>query len=279
MNSENQQNTRQNEKVGMADCFVISMFSPKEYGKLIKLGTGRVVFYLLILTLLVSVIQYVIPVLSAVAAIGGMKEIIMNDMPEFSLENGKFSFSEKIEQSDEQSGIYIIVNTDVKEYTKEDIPAHTIEAIMVSESNILVYNSVVGLGGMTEETRFSDFKELTMDNEKLADMSGLIYAGMVFIFVFIWLFVLVKYLFVSLFYSVVILFLIRGMMTDASFGKTYKVALFARSIGAVVMAVTYFINNSLFIMAGSIFDIFITVAIMNRALILNDMEAGQAEQG
>ncbi|MDE5778286.1 MAG: DUF1189 domain-containing protein [Lachnospiraceae bacterium] len=279
MNSENQQNAELKEKVGMADCFVISMFSPKEYGKLIKLGTGRVAFYLVLLTLLVSVIQYAIPVLSAVAAMGGMKEIIMNEVPEFSLENGKFSFSEKLEQSDEQAGIYMIVDTDVREYTKKDVPAHTIEAIMVSESNILAYNSLAGLGGMTEETRFSDFKDLTMDNVKLADMSGLIYAGMAVIFVFIWLFVFAKHMLVALFYSVVILFLTKSMMADASFGKTYKVALFAQSIGAVVMAVTYCINNSLFIMAGSIFNIFITVAIMNRALILNDREAGQAEQG
>lgn len=264
---DDEQSARQQGKTGMADCFVISMFSPKEYGKLLKLGTGKMVCYLLLLTLLVSVIQYAIPVLSAVAAMDGMKAIILNEMPQFSLKDGKLSVSQKLEQSDEQAGVYMILDTGVKEYQKEDIPENVIEAIMVSESNILVYNSLTGMGGMVQQTRFSDFKELSIDNQSVADKSGLIYAGMFSVFIMLWFFTMVKYLITALFYAFMMFILVRTITMDTTFKMVYVAALFAQSIGTIVAAVTYCVGNSLFIMAGGIFNVFITVSLMNRALI------------
>ena len=60
---ENNHSSKDNEKMNMADVFVTAMFLPGEYGKLLKLKTGKVVGYLALLMLLISVIQYAIPVL------------------------------------------------------------------------------------------------------------------------------------------------------------------------------------------------------------------------
>lgn len=272
--NDGQQNTENREQVGIADCFVISMFSPKEYEKLLGLKTGKIAVYVLLLTLLISIIQYAIPVMSAVAAMGGMKKLIINEVPDFSIKEGKFSLSEKFEKSDEQAGVYMILDTTVKEYEKEDVPVNAVQAVMVSESNILVYNSMVGLGGTVEEIHFSDYKDVVVDNEILADMSGFIYAGMFSTFVLIWFFMIIKHLFVALFYAAALFILVQTMMVDATFGRVYKTALFAQSVGAIVLAITYCVNNSLFIMAGGIFNIFVTVSIMNRALVHIAKEGG-----
>lgn len=272
VNDKNNGNNAKQEKMRMSDRFITAMFLPKDYGKLLKLKTGRIISYFLLLLLLVSVIQYVIPTLGAIAGMGGVKNIILNEIPEFSLKDGKFSFAEKLEQEDENTGVYLLVDTSVNKFTKDDIPEDVVEAIMVSSTNILVYNSVSGLGGMVQEDTFDHYKELTITNKTVADASIIIYIAMFFAFIILYVMTFVKYLFSGLFYAVVMYLLTKTMLMETEFGAIYKVALFAQSTGAIVVAVTYCINSTLFILAGSAFNMLITIIIMNKALLQMKME-------
>ncbi len=134
------------EKMSIADRFITAMLAPRDYGKLLKLSSGSVVGFFALVIFLVSFIQYAIPTLGAVAGLGGVRNIIENQIPQFSLENGTFTLDEKIEQQDNSMGVYIIVDTDKKKFTKDDIPANVVEAIMVSKSNMILYNEVAGVG-------------------------------------------------------------------------------------------------------------------------------------
>lgn len=264
----------ESEKMNMADRFMTAMFLPKEYNKLLRLSAGKLVQFLAVLILLVTVIQYAIPALGALAGMGGVKNIILNEIPEFSLENGTFFLDEKIEKTDETSGIYVIVDTSVDKYTKEDVPKNMIQAILISKSNILVYNQMAGLGGMVQENKFEDLQGITINNQTVADQSVMIYVSLFFLFIFFYFVEIVKYLGAGLFYGFFMYLLTKTMMLEnTTFGQVYKIAMYAQSIGAVVNAVMCCINIPILVMAGSSFAMLITVMIMNRVLLQIKMQS------
>lgn len=274
-NSVNKDNNAKPDNMRMSDRFLTAMFLPREYGKLLDLKIGKVISYFFWLVLLVSVIQYAIPALGAIAGLGGIKNIVLNEIPEFSLKEGKFSYADKVEQENNSSGMYFLVDTNVDKFTKDDIPEDAMEAILVSSTNILVCNNVSGLGGIVQEDTFDHYKDFTITNQTVADSSTVLYVVMFFVFVLLYAMTLVKYLFSGLFFAVVMHLLTRTMLMEMEFGKVYKVALFAQSIGVIVAAITYCINNTLFILAGSAFNMLITIIIMNKALIQMKMEQKQ----
>lgn len=265
-------NQNEQERMSMADRFITAMFTPREYGKLLRLRSGSVIGFLVLVSFLISFIQYAIPTLGAVAGMGGIRNIVENQIPQFSLKNGEFTLDEKIEKQDNSVGVYVLVDTSKKKFTKEDIPANVVEAILVSKSNILLYNEVTGVGKLVQEEKFSDYKNLTISNTTLADASTMFYILMVVVYVFVYLFVLVKYLFTAVFYAVVMYLLSKTMMLDLTFGKVYKIALFAQAFGSIVMAVTYCIGSAILVLTGSAFNMLVTVILMNKAIMTMKME-------
>ncbi len=265
-------NQNEQERMSMADRFITAMFTPREYGKLLRLRSGSVIGFLVLVSFLISFIQYAIPTLGAVAGMGGIRNIVENQIPQFSLKNGEFTLDEKIEKQDNSVGVYVLVDTSKKKFTKEDIPANVVEAILVSKSNILLYNEVTGVGKLVQEEKFSDYKNLTISNTTLADASTMFYIMMVVVYVFVYLFVLVKYLFTAVFYAVVMYLLSKTMMLDLTFGKVYKIALFAQAFGSIVMAVTYCIGSAILVLTGSAFNMLVTVILMNKAIMTMKME-------
>lgn len=271
-NREHTNNKKQ--KMSMADRFMTAILLPKEYDKLLRLSMGKLVQFLTVLILLIAVIRYAIPALGAIASMGGVKNIILNEIPEFSLDNGIFTLDEKLERSDEINGIYMIVDTSVEQYTKKDIPDNVVEAIMVSKTNMLFYNYVAGLGGIVEENKFEDFKELTINNGTVAKQSPLIYACLFFLFVIMLIFEIVKYLAAGLLYAVVMYLLAKTMLVEITFGKVYQITMYAQAAGAIVNAVMYCIDIPILILAGSSFAMLITVMLINRVLIQIKMQSG-----
>ena len=266
---EKQTSVKKNEeeKFTLIDSLITAMFAPKEYHKLLKLTTGKVVRYIVILLFLVCVIQYAIPILGSIAGLGGVEGIILNEIPEFSLEDGKFYFEEKYEKRDEVSGVYCVIDTTVDAYTREDVPKNMIQAVMISESNMLVYSSVYGLGGMVEVQNFEDLKGYTISNQTIADMSGVIYICLFFVFVLLWFAAIVEYLLVAAFYAVFMFILMKAIMPDLRFETVYKVTVFAKTIGAIVEAITYCLGGELLYTTGSFFSVLITMILMNKVIL------------
>lgn len=265
--SVEEQSQKKEEKMNVADRFITAMFLPKDYGRLLHLSVGRLIQFLVLLVLLVSVIRYAIPALGAIAGMGGVKNIILYEIPEFSLKNGAFTLEDDIEKTDEINGIYFVVDTSVEKYTKEDVPANMIEAVMISKFGILFYNQVTGIGELVQETKFSDFGKISFDNQALAEKSSLIYIGLCILFVILYVFEMVKYLAMGLFYAVLMHLLTRPVIAELTFGELYKMAMYAQAVGAIVCAVMYCINVPILILAASSFSLLITIMIINKALL------------
>ncbi|MCM1179839.1 MAG: DUF1189 domain-containing protein [Clostridium sp.] len=269
---EEQNSTMENiENMKLSECFMTAMFSPKEYSSsLLKLPVKKMVRYFLCLILLLTVIRNVIPMLGAIAGMGGFRNIISERIPDFELENGSFSMVERIEIDDEQSGVYILIDTDVDRFTEEDVDVKkgVLETVLVGRTNMLVSNTVGGIGTMNQEYKFSDFGDLQMTKQTLIDMVPFYYMMMFFVFIGQYLAMGIKYMLSALCYAVFIYFFIIKMLSvDHEFGEVYQTAMYAKTMGAVVEEVSYCIGSPLLIMAGSIFHVFITMMLMNRVYV------------
>lgn len=268
MNSEdmsNNSNNSKNENLGFADRYITAMFAPGDYRLLLKLSAGKIISYIMFLVLLTSLIQYGIPGLAAVAGYGGVRNYIMKELPSFSLKDGKLEVSEKYEKEDEEGGLYILVDTSKESFSEDDISKEMLSVLLISKSNIITYNNLSGVSGLVQEQKFSDIKDVVVNNETIADMAPIIYIGMIILYVIMYILTLLRYLLSALFYALVLYILSRVMTANISYGTIFKIALFAQTIGSIVMAVANFIGGPIFVMAGSTFAMIVTVLIMNRA--------------
>lgn len=252
--------------MSMADRFITAMFLPNEYDNLLGLKFGKVAGYFCMLILLASVVQYAIPVLGAVAGYGGVRSYIMNELPEFSLKNGEFFVDQIIEENNEDVGMYLLVNTDVEKFTADDIPGNMLQAMLISRTNILMYNNVAGINGLVQEQPFSMYGNINMDNESVAGLAPVIYICMFFIFILMYLISFVRFLISGLMYSVFMLLISKILMTNFTFGKIYEISLFAQSVGVLVSAISVCIGSNVVVMTGSTFGMLVTIMIMNRVL-------------
>lgn len=267
MEQTTKNNAKTDNKITLADRFAISMFSAKEYPKILQEKTGKIIGFLFILVLLLSLIRYGVPALGSIAGMGGIKQMILREVPDFSISNGEFTLDDRYEKKDEMNGIYLVADTDVESFSKDDVPKGMVEAIMISKTNIIVYNEFTTLTGNVDETKFSDFGPVTLNNEILAKHTELIYISLAWIFVMLYAFEFVKYLLGGLIYTAFILLYAVVMAKQVKFGKAYKAALYAHTVGSLVYAITLCIGNSVFIFAGSIFEIFVTFIILRKVLM------------
>lgn len=258
------------DEMKLTERFMIAMFSPGDYQKtLLRLSAKKMVGYFLCLILLLTVIWNVIPTVGAVAGMGGFRQIIEERIPDFELKDGNFFLNERIEIDDEQAGVYILIDTNEEVFTKEDVEARggVVETILVSRTNAQVSSMVGGIGAMIQEYRFSDFGDLQMTNQDLIDMIPFYYVLMFVSFIAMYIGMGIRYMFSALFYTIFVFFMTRMLMIDNEFGEVYKTAMYAKTIGAIVEAVTYCIGSPLLIMAGSVFHFFITLTNMNRVYV------------
>ncbi len=267
MKEDMNENKNREDKCTLIDCAISAMFVPKDYGKLLKVSTGKVILYVLVITFFVTLIQYAIPGLGSIAGLGGMKKIIMNELPEFSFEDGQFFYEEKIEQKDEVSGIYMILDTSVEEFKKSDIPKNMSQAVMVSKSNMLVYNSLYGVGGMIDIQNFSDFKGVSISNKTVAEHSGIIYFGLLLLFIVMYIVSIIEYLMTAFLFTLFTYMFVKLLTKNLTFGMMYKVAIFAKTIGIIVESVTICLGIELFYLAGALFNVVVTTMIINKVIV------------
>lgn len=266
MNDEKDMN-----KMKLTDRFMIAMFAPGDYGKLLKEKTGRLIGYVAILIFLVTVARYIIPGAATLAGMGGIKGIINRELPEFSLKDGELTIDGKIEKNDEATGIYVLVDTDQESFSKEDIPEdvmdNVIEAVLVSKTNVYVYNEYSEYTGANQDIKFANMGNAELNNKILADMAPLFYVGFVFWVVFLYFTEVCKYLLWGLFFALFMTLYSNVWMHPVGFGKAYKTSMYAQTIGTLVYSVTCGFGNAMFMFAANFFQIILSFSLMRRALI------------
>ncbi|MDO5154825.1 MAG: DUF1189 family protein [Eubacteriales bacterium] len=272
---ENQVERNKKEKVGLSERFMIAMFSPREYGKLLDLSIGKLISFLVCVFLLVSVIQYAIPISGAIAGMGGLRNIILQKIPDFELKDGQFTYDDRLEIDSEELGAYVLIDTSLESISESDIEAHhdVVQEYLVSKTNMIITNFVGGKEGLRQEYKFSDLGSMHLNNEILAQYTPMFYGMMLVGFVMSYFGVVIRYLASALAYAAFIYFMTKMLpQPEVSFGRIYTVALYAKTIGAVVAAITICVGGEVLVLAGDTFAVFVTMFIMNKVCLRRVMQ-------
>lgn len=258
--------TEEEKTLVIADRFVIAMFSPGKYNQLLKEKTGKIVKFMAVLLVLVTMVRYVVPLLGMIAGMGGIETIISKEVPDFSIKDGVFYYEDRIETEDDVNGIYVLVDTQEDKFTKADVPGDIVEAVMVSKTNILVYNQNYVGSDFVQELDFSDYETLDISKEGLIEHAGVIYAGiggLVFVMYFV---ELGKYLLYALFFSLFMMWFFNMFMPSTSFGMLYKTTLYAQTTGTLLYSMACGLGSSTLISIASVLQFVIPFFIVRKVL-------------
>ena len=79
----------ENKKVTLLDQLSIAVSSPKNYKQLVKLKTGRLVWFVVIISFLLAFIEFGIDAIFWVGKVGGLRNLITNKIPAFTYHDNK----------------------------------------------------------------------------------------------------------------------------------------------------------------------------------------------
>jgi hypothetical protein len=198
------------EKVTMVDQVAISMTSPKNYNKLTSIKDSKTVAFVILMSFIFVFIEFGIGVITFIMHIGGFKNLIMNRVPEFVIENGLLDM--------ESDGIYVAIGA----------------------SNI-----VMGVVNGTDAYDYMDVKLADMfndgfNNQALSSTIPGIYLAIVFAYIFSMFGKIIQILFLALIFSIVGKAVAKNFVPDMSYKNIFRVCIYGQTLSMFINAV----NNS-----------------------------------
>lgn len=251
----------QGSKLKFIEQIRIALSKPLWYKSLFQQSVGKHVCYFLILLVLITVIRFVIPCTAYLQSVGGLKNLIYNGIPDFSLENGALWVDAPVDI--ERNGVRLIIDTSVDAYTTQDAQRKADE--MEDGMNVVYMvsrtNAVNNLSTMSYE--LSLLNGITINKDTIYQAAPLY---LVFYGVFSFIANAVAYLISALFFALFGYLMNRALKLNLKFGQIYVIALYAKSVEILLEAVLEVVAISLLYYVGSIIGIFITCNYMTRGM-------------
>lgn len=166
--------TENKTKSGFFDQIAFSV-QPDKYKELVLLPKKTVVFYMLLIGICLSIMNYVIPMAGWMTSFGGLDHLIKEELPRIEFSKGVLDVESKIEIGKDTLQHFLVDTTKEKvtpeEIDKEKYPME----VLVSRTNMLIYAEVGGIIPID----FSMYKDAQWDNSTLLQMKPMIYAVMI----------------------------------------------------------------------------------------------------
>jgi hypothetical protein len=204
--------------------------------------------------------QCIIPMAAYIESAGGLRQIVCEDLPEFSIANGELNVSQKIDI--ENTGIRLIIDTSVESFRTEDaeLVAAGMEDSMpvvylVSKTNIVCNSVPMSMNWFPQNMNYT--------NEDLYQDAPMLLVGYAVLFIFR---TVIGYLISALFFSLFGMIVNRALRLKLRFQQIFLVALYAKSVEILLEAVLEVLGISLLYYIGTIIGIFITCSYMTRGM-------------
>ena len=97
----------ENKKVTLLDQLSIAVSSPKNYKQLVKLKTGRLVWFVVIISFLLAFIEFGIDAIFWVGKVGGLRNLITNKIPAFTYHDNKLDMEHDMQLEIGNATLYI----------------------------------------------------------------------------------------------------------------------------------------------------------------------------
>lgn len=214
-----------------------AVYDFKGYGRFLKNGKAKTFLYGLLLSLICAFVSLILPV-AVVMPDGGTEQLIREEVPDFSLEDGKLWFAKPVEYSQYdsvQGGVYILINTDrpvTQEISDIDLVAFE-KAVVMDEENILLKTN-----GEIVRASYSDFDLGSWDRDTLfTELLPLIRAALWGISVLMVLFSVIGFFAGALFTAVIGVVIRAVWKCSLDFGDLFKLAVHARTVPMLIKMV------------------------------------------
>lgn len=263
-------------RISFTEQIRIALSKPLWYKSLFQQSWGKHLCYFLVLIVLITVIQYVIPLTAYLQSMGGLKELITERFPQFTFEQGQLDMELPFELN--RDGVYLYIDTSVDAYTQADAEqkeatlddGNTLKIVyMVSRTNVVCNQALAPLD-------LSSFNMITLNNQMVYQMAPgyLIVMGVANL-----IYNMIAYLVSALFFALFGYLMNRALKLNLKFGQIYLIAMYAKSVEILLESVLQVIGFSILYYVGSIVGIFITCSYMTRGMSSMLVRASDGRKG
>lgn len=221
------------EKISWLEQLKIACLKPREYNRLLALGKGRVVWFFIFISFLITFLGFGMDMFAFNASVGGTKNFILNRLPAFALRNGTLSVEETMDFT--IGGIHVVVDTTKDKTDQSDLSNDTTMDILFARKEMMVKND--SMQRMVNTISFDDFKNAVVTNKTLVKLIPFIHFMALISFFAAWMANAISYLFFCAFISWMAYLNQRIREEKISFGKIFQLSIYARVIFELIETV------------------------------------------
>lgn len=259
-----------NTKISIIDQFLYAVSKPKQYQALIKQSTGRVIGFVLVMAMLITTMNFIIPLVGYQWSLGGLEQFFRNKIPKFTIEHGVLEMEEPLNMN--VFGVSIVVDPEKESYTPQDFDDDVLLQVMISKHNMLIKNMI-----QVVELPFEYLSNLTINNESLVKsipylyMIQLVAIGVTLTIQFFY------YLLGAVGYAFIGLALI-GMRPSISltWKELIKIGIYAKALTAFLGALNEGMGYPVGIGYWHMIGMFVSLVYMTKAIATYDTKNGES---
>ena len=241
----------ENKKVTLLDQLSIAVSSPKNYKQLVKLKTGRLVWFVVIISFLLAFIEFGIDAIFWVGKVGGLRNLITNKIPAFTYHDNKLDMEHDMQLEIGNATLYI--NTENASVDLDSMDSDGVYIAIGSENIVM---------GMVSDGKGYDYMETPLkymflpdgfNNSKLAVLTPVFYMYMVIMFI-------------AVMVAAAGNRLARILNTGLSYGKVFTICVYAQTLAVFIMSVNTALGYLLSSFVVWIIALVVSMVFMNKAI-------------
>ncbi len=207
----------------------MSFSSSNRYMQFLWMRWGKVIGYFFFMTFIAALLAVVVPIAGKLVGVGGIGTFINDRIPNFSYNNGVLEADSTMQY--DKDGVQFYLDTSVNSYKESDVDKELFTQILVSKSNMVIYQA-----GAVMKREFSELPEFTFTKQMLLDNVGVIYAMVVFAGFVRYVSLLFSTLFTMLMLTAIGYMLISLNKLQVKFLDMLKLSVYAVSIVTIIEA-------------------------------------------
>lgn len=226
--------TDKKERFTMVDQIAVAVSAPGSYNKLTDLRLGRNIVYFIILIFLLAFMRMGISTIVYISNIGGFKNLILNTMPEFSVEDGTLTMADKMELNIGED-VILYVDTSVEKISLDNLSDSEKVCIAFGHKNVMIALKSSTYSQEYLNVAISDMFYDGLNNQTLSEIVPVIYITIGLMFFCTMVGQMVSILFLALILFIVARVMAGKFENKLSSGKIYLICMYSLSLPMLLM--------------------------------------------
>ncbi len=261
----------QQKKLNFFEQIRYAVTRPMQYYRLTRISGGRLIGFVFLFILITSLF-FIIPMTYNLVGPNGFTQYLREDFPAFEFSNGELHMDEVFEEEDGHS--YILVNTNIDEFTSDDVSPIYRQVLLISKTNMVNYNL-----GRIQIVDFKSFGGIRFDNTIINILMPFMIVIMIIVMIIVYLASIAFFLFSALLYSIVGLIVNALSHANLKYAAIFKTAIYSKITVAIISAVLSVTPIVLPHYLGNGLSILITCAYVVYGTLSHTTEAAYKEAG